>query len=560
MSRRWMLRTLFSVLFLSALLGISSLTGERLLADAPTHSVSFNASFDDDNIGTPYLVDHPYNDRIGFASSITALEDYTFAFFIVNGHVRFDLEPDHMFIVNGEMEIEAVFSGDEKYAVVFMDTNGEIIKLEYVDENANAIPPGEELWPTKPGFVVDALLPWVGDTDNVNEHRVLILRYTIDSSETFTIDVTGGTGEGTYLYNTIVSVEADTENPHGTFSHWEEGGIPVSYNQIYRFTAMRPRALEAIFAAEPLDLLPVVIMSDNLEIRSDHASYLGQFALPPGHTLIEYGILRSNTNATPKCGDGDVIRHRGEKHVGATGEFLMSFGTPMVYQRAYVVSEDDESQLHYTYSPVVETTNYSIALTANHVDAVVGVVEDPPYFHGDIVTITASAVPGYDFLHWFDLDTGMIFSTEDTHTFPVEKDYNLDARYRDENIIFHVDFTGYDGTPPSGWTINLTYPNGYPRMVNYGDSIESEAFATMSTFRIVIEYTTYNIPSASSNHQMNIYLGGTMVHIFNLQPGTVTFNQTVTTGASGTRIKIEFLDWYYSNAVVDIRSITLLHP
>ncbi len=318
--------------------------------NAVTYQVSFTGSFCEENLAINYQDDHTYGDRISFDASIATLEDYAFAFWILNGHVRYDLPVDHAFIVNGDMIIEAVFSKHDAYAVVFMDANGRRLDLQYVNHGLDATPPLS--LPDKPGYDVDALNPWSASYENITAHTVAILQYVLSSEATFTIGVINGTGGGVYDYNEEVLVVAYELPGDEVFRYWMEDGEIVSYQTHYRFTALRDRNLEAVFG-EATTMVPLITLSPDLGIRSNHTSYVGQFSFPETHTLIEYGVLRSNTNDTPVHDSVDATRYRMHKYHGPTREFLASFVTSMTYQRAYLITEDEHG-LHYTYSSVVE--------------------------------------------------------------------------------------------------------------------------------------------------------------------------------------------------------------
>lgn len=323
------------------------------MADGLTYPVTVITAFDDTNNDIVYEGFHAYGTRIQFNQQITDTDEYTFAFWVVNGHVRFDLPVDHVFIVNGPMSIYAVFNGAETYAVMFMDTNGESIDLQYVDEGGDAVPP--EALPDKPGFNVDEASPWNASYENITAHTILIIQYVIASTETFTVDVTHGVGGGTYLYNDIVELEADSPGDGEHFLYWETDGVKVSYNATYRFTALRDLTLTAVYGSEPIDTEPLITLSPNVNIRLGAYSYVGQFYVPQDHTLIEFGILRSNTNDAPLHGSADATRYRAEKHHAATNEYLMSFTYHQTYQRAYLVTEAADGTLHFTYSDVIIT-------------------------------------------------------------------------------------------------------------------------------------------------------------------------------------------------------------
>ena len=287
-----------------------------------------------------------------------APENHKFAFWIINGVVRYDLDFDYEFLVNSNLEITGVFepSDDSEHAVLFIDSNGKLIKTHYV-------PTGEDITTlpnidgyTKPHYVV-AETPWKEANKspavftNITESKVFVLQYKLDGTVAPVIITVNGV-DTEYAYNEIVTLNADSEN----FSHWEDDGVIVSYNPTYTFTAIADRTIEAKESGS--SSTPLVTLQNVTGIREGYKSFLGQVYLPDGYTLIETGILASNEEKVLFLDSTDTEVIKSNSILETTNEFLRSFPeASFTTFRAYVVVKSGE-EIEVIYS---ENNFYSMS-------------------------------------------------------------------------------------------------------------------------------------------------------------------------------------------------------
>ncbi len=320
--------------------------------------VDFTTYFDEGNQPFVRIRDLAYGERLSFADDIAVGEGeyahYQFAYWIVNGKIRADLDINHEFVIRNRMTIKALFSPDDAHLAVFMDANEDEIAIEYVADGGNAVGPALESLPDKPNFVV-ANPAWDEPLTNITENTVFVLQYVLDDEGLeFDLTVEGGSGGGTFAYNEVVTVEAG----EGNFSYWRIGNRIVSYQEEYSFTLLDDMTITAVFdEGEPKDDEPYIALSYPYELRLNHHSYVGQFFIPEGYELIEYGLLASGVvpivhfpfEPFPYVGDG-IELYQGAKFMGTTNEFLMTLPEEdSHYARAYLIVKDDQNELQAYY-------------------------------------------------------------------------------------------------------------------------------------------------------------------------------------------------------------------
>ena len=79
------------------------------------------------------------------------------------------------------------------------------------------------------------------------------------------------------------------------------------------------------------------------------------------------------------------------------------------------------------------------------------------YQFGDIITISAQPLLGLNFIHWFDLDNDLIFSTLNDVSITIERDLNLEAVFVNDHAysrIYYTDFDAFKGAYAPG-TLSL---------------------------------------------------------------------------------------------------------
>lgn len=332
-------------------------------------SINFTGVFDDNNSSINFQTSATFG--ANFSLAAPSRSSYSFAYWIVNGVVRYDLGETSSIKVTSNMNLSAVYSPDGKNTVLFIDSNGEILGTYFVTSGQTVASPSLASHVGKPGLIVKTEDTWktpqgtVYSTELIIEsNTVFILQYEVENQEnTFTIAVNNGSGAGTYVYNQIVTVSANPVD----FSHWEENGVEVSRLLNYSFTVVSSRTLTAVSQVTPEADLPIVTMTDDLELRSGFHTYMGQFYLPTGYELIEYGFLLSDTIGTITRSTPGVIVAQNNQKQALTNEFVMSFPTSSHRtSRAYVVYQTGET-ITTAYSVNIEqyTEKYVVTFDSN---------------------------------------------------------------------------------------------------------------------------------------------------------------------------------------------------
>lgn len=345
-------------------------------------SVQLTSVFDATNQIEHTPVSKSYGSTFAFDQNIGD-EDfgtYEFAFWVVNGTVRKDLAKTHTFTITKQLSLIAVFSSPTEHAVLFMDSNGKLLKTQYVTDEGTASDSGITL-PTKPGMVV-ASTPWKTSSnkttlDNITEDTVFVLQYTVNTSQEYALRVLNGTAStspnGTiditkYQYNTPVTVTApstktftqDGVEQTRNFHYWMVDDHIASYNQTYEFTMLQDKEVIAVYnvQAEALPTPePRVNLSFDLALRTGYRTFLSQFNIPTGYSIVEYGLLSSlSTSATLTFGDGDSTHHQANTYYAPTKEFVMSLPDTVGSVAAYVVYKNASEEIVVKQS---DTTSYA---------------------------------------------------------------------------------------------------------------------------------------------------------------------------------------------------------
>ena len=378
-----------------------SLTFIEVEATTPTYDVTFTASFDNNNI-----IESVTHSSISFGAEIKITNEfdsipveYNFEFWVVNGVVQRFLDLNHEFVVTGDMNLLAVFSKAGEHAVVFMDSNGARLDIQYVISGQDANDPIENgVTPiTKSGLqIISGDNRWSGSLTDITESKVIVLQYEVANTAEFSVmvdsfydidgtigSVSGGavllttpnTIEGRFKYNSLVTVEAVTENAEKlVFSHWTLNGETVSRSTTLTFTMLEDTVARAIYTkSKPKSVDPIIGIRD-IFLRDGAKSFLVQMDIPDDHELIDYGFLRTydlNSSADdfaslrssdPLTDSDDAYRVRARSYLEASNEFLGSFSNNRDFGangedikefrsvRAYIVTKDTDNNLVYTYS------------------------------------------------------------------------------------------------------------------------------------------------------------------------------------------------------------------
>jgi uncharacterized repeat protein (TIGR02543 family) len=299
-----------------------------------------------------------------FGSTITPIPSvppgYTFKYWIVNDFARPELPENYTFYVaSSDMFLISVYAPVDEHVVLFTDSNGASLDWAYYSDGEIAVPP--TTLPDKPGLVISDPA-WkninTGSSDlTINADSVYQLQYESVSIDTYDLNLDGSLN-GSYAYNEIVTLVADASDGIDPFSHWEENGVVVSRDLEYSFTMMSERNLNKVYLETPQSDDAIISSSRDLAIRENYQTYMGQFYIPDGYTIVEYGFLIHNydniSNLT--LNTSGVTIAKSNNYNPATNEFMMSFELwSHINARAYLVY-DTGSTLVDIYSEV-ENTN-----------------------------------------------------------------------------------------------------------------------------------------------------------------------------------------------------------
>jgi endonuclease I len=312
--------------------------------------------FDENNTISTTIQSQVFGAKISFATSLSTMENYSFVFWNVNGIVRTDLSVDNLFPVKDGLSIKGVFKPSGKVVAVFQDSNGKVIDIQYLNPGQAPTAIADVDLPTKPGYVY-ATPRWDKPLSALSTDAVYTLQYTVNTSSNYSVSITNGSGDGTYAYNQIATAVADTPAEGMHFDYWKSGDRIVSRNATHSFTVLGPVSIEAVYSDTAPKTEPWIAVSNDLALRSGYESYIGQFGLPEGYDLIEYGIISSNASESIVLGQVGVTKHQANRYLAETNEFLISVqNTAILSARAYMIVEDTDGNFVTVYSQNVAST------------------------------------------------------------------------------------------------------------------------------------------------------------------------------------------------------------
>jgi len=399
---RHVMKKILSV-FSTVFLIFFGITSASLVVQAYTdvnHDVEVTIVVKDAANSVTVIKDQVYGNKITAIASEDIPAGHNFAFWIVNDIVRKDLEFNTQFTVISNLQLTAVFepADNSAHAVVFMDSNGKVIKTDFVTngQSYSAFPNTDSY--SKPQYVVSSN-KWkeangnVAVFDNITESKVYVLQYELEG----TVPPILINGES-YPYNNIVTLKTDSVD----FTHWEENGVVVSYDSSYSFTALTNRTVvEKTGGVEK----PLVTVVDVTGIREGYNSYLGQFYLPVGYELFETGFIASKINKTLLLDDPEVTVMQSNSIHPETNEFLRSIPEDSFTNiRAYAIVSDGDST-SIIYSNALEfkytLTLFNASVKDNDTGVLVGGALQYQIKAGENVTVIADSKPdGTMFVGW----------------------------------------------------------------------------------------------------------------------------------------------------------------
>ncbi|MDY0210779.1 MAG: hypothetical protein RBQ91_05165 [Acholeplasma sp.] len=316
--------------------------------------VSMKSSFNNGNKGVGKGKSNKNIGDVLALDSASIGESNEFSYWVINGFIKPNMGANAQIRVQSKMDVHAVFHTSGEHAVLFVDSNGKLIELQYVAEGGTAIAPATEGYSKPGGLVVDSVNPWKsleGESNltGINASKVYVLQYT-QATGVINILIEGGLVETIEVAKNemVIAAAADTD----TFTHWaDENGNVVSYNPTFAFTALE----DAFLFAESSEVTPTsfITMKDLTGIRTGYESYMGRFELQGDDYLIEYGFIYSNTTEDITFDTTDVVIAKSNIANTQTNEFLMSFVSEHhVTTRAYAII-DNGTEIVTIYSDLI---------------------------------------------------------------------------------------------------------------------------------------------------------------------------------------------------------------
>lgn len=316
-------------------------------------SVGISAAFGEVNVTVSYNVDLVDGEPITIPQAHGSLFTHEapadhglgkiFKYWVVNGILRQDLNKVINIITRSSLNLKAVYGQEGKHIVTFIDSNGAYLKHEFVDGGSIATAPTA---PNKPQAVFSGFVG-LGTTANVSDpitmDTVFVATYTTSTvAGSLTVD---GIVKPEVTINDLVTLEAPAN-----FSHWVDGeGNILSYDPNYKFTMLVEDRIVNPVLGTP-EVKPLVNMIAEPNLRTGYTSYVGQFEMPEGYELVEYGFIisRSLDALTVDSLGATVIPSN--VYNNETNEFLRSFELDTYNSiRAYAVFNDGTKQV-YEYS------------------------------------------------------------------------------------------------------------------------------------------------------------------------------------------------------------------
>jgi len=314
-------------------------------------------------------------------------------------------------VLTNNPSLRAVYANSAQTRAIFVDSNGNPIATVAASVNegiVSASAPDLSALPKKPGYVMDGwdqnLSNLVVNADNVAFVKMIYRRSTEFTTQ-YVVTVNGGNPQN-YSFDQVATVTAaeSVVNPDTQeieyFSHWTIGGSIVSYNRTYKFTVIQNTNLIPVYLTVPSEKIGVAVISSKTyqyDYQSVHqVTFVGQYEIPDGATLIETGLLLLNapsvSNLTHETSNVIVAQSSSQNE---NGEFtitrLSTRGYDKWQARGYVVYSIDTT----TYTKY-STDTVMIQVTPNVTEA------DPLQYEDFEVLTTWASYPTSAVVKTFD--------------------------------------------------------------------------------------------------------------------------------------------------------------
>lgn len=211
----------------------------------------------------------------------------------------------YSFVMGSDASLSAVFTDpDTGYYITFKNRNNAVLTEGYASGGITV--------PQNPFSMGYEFIGWIADgveqeltagealdTASITKDMNYLANFR-KSEQTYTVNlINASVPSGDYQYNDKIIVTPAAPEADKKFSHWEKDGKTVSYAQTYAFfVGAQDTTVEAKYVAADAEVtvMPLITMSAPQVVNGDSISYLSERFLPDDYTMIETGILLSDTD------------------------------------------------------------------------------------------------------------------------------------------------------------------------------------------------------------------------------------------------------------------------
>ncbi len=333
--------------------------------------------------GAPYNFNDDYVVGDNVELSAVADEGYTFAYWMNGSNQIVSHEAVMNVTLANVTEFTAYFTKTDATTatVLFYDRSGKVVSTATVNKGESVTLPAlpTAYGYTCNGWIVNDTVISAGETITVNADMTIKADYS-KKSETFTVTVEGGTvngdAEGTFAYNTLVTVVFDAESltDGEVFGGWHVADTAsatsvISYAESYTFYVGADVALTAMIAASAADVKPITEVTDvSLVSGGEMVTYLTERNVPTGYTLVESGVIyTADDNKSDMLTLENVaatVRKKAATSSTPNGQFRMTLSSRdgsaiNVYLVSYLTYIDTAGDTHTIYSSVYSSVTTS---------------------------------------------------------------------------------------------------------------------------------------------------------------------------------------------------------
>ena len=332
-----------------AIVGIF-LFGINLQAQRTT--ININLGYYDENTDeVEFLASNAYYGSLFTFEAPNIRNEQTFLYWIVNGKLRTDLKREVNIVVQSKLDLIAVYKPDNKHAVFFVDTNGDVIDKYplFVTEQDDINVPAE---PKKPQ---STFLGYVNLKDDylsaepsktvlkATQSEIYVAKYNISSTTNYKLNVdsniTKSPNKTKYKLNEEVTLTAEPTSGGKAFSYFiDEQGSIISTKNIISVSITANREIKAIYGDQNSISASIVSIVGPLSLTAGFNSFVGKFELNENHTLIEHAFEFVGE-------DDEIIIAQSNVYNQATNEYLMTFPLNVEKISAYLIYEDQFGSL-----------------------------------------------------------------------------------------------------------------------------------------------------------------------------------------------------------------------